>query len=93
MRSDGIDAAMRTFDYHRYLASREWAVRKRQVRDRARGECKRHVVAGSFGRRMVAVHHLTYEHVGLVRVNCHEQALMLPKASRSLSSDGSRRSI
>jgi hypothetical protein len=29
------------FDYHRYLAGREWAVLKRQVRQRSGGGCER----------------------------------------------------
>jgi hypothetical protein len=48
-----------TFDYPRYLASREWAQRKEAVRRRARGICER-----CDNGPMRSVHHLTYEHVG-----------------------------
>lgn len=44
--------------YQRYLASREWAVRREAVRRRAYGHCERCEVLP-----MVAVHHLTYEHI------------------------------
>jgi len=47
------------FDYQRYLASREWAVRKRAVRERAQGCCERCLLLP-----LAATHHLTYEHVG-----------------------------
>lgn len=46
-------------DYHRYLASREWALRRAAIRRRARGKCER-----CHYHKMDAVHHLTYERVG-----------------------------
>ena len=45
--------------YHAYLASREWGLKKRAVRERCAGRCERCRM-----RRMTAVHHLTYAHVG-----------------------------
>ena len=47
------------FEYQRYLASREWALLKRQVRARAREVCERCHKAP-----MTEVHHLTYERIG-----------------------------
>lgn len=46
-------------DYPRYLASREWAVRREAVRKRADGTCER-----CYTLPMKAVHHLTYENTG-----------------------------
>lgn len=47
-------------DYHRYLASREWAAKRGAVRRRSAGWCERH----PFGQApMKAVHHLTYQHL------------------------------
>lgn len=46
-------------DYQRYLASREWAVRREVVRARSGGRCERCI-----RRPMNAVHHLTYERIG-----------------------------
>lgn len=46
-------------DYHRYLASREWAVRREAVKKRAKGKCER---CGLLPLR--DVHHLTYAHIG-----------------------------
>ena len=63
------------FDYKRYLASREWAVRREAVRARCGGWCERcHLLP------LAATHHLTYEHIGNepledllgVCVPCHE---------------------
>jgi hypothetical protein len=46
-------------DYQRYLASREWALKKEAVRKRSRNSCER------CGRvPMQATHHLTYERIG-----------------------------
>jgi hypothetical protein len=45
-------------DYYAYIASREWGVRKRKIRDRNGGRCER------CGGPQEAVHHLTYEHLG-----------------------------
>lgn len=64
-----------SFDYKRYLASREWALLKRQVRERSAGRCERCRNAD-----MDEVHHLTYQHVGHERLYelqavcrpCHE---------------------
>lgn len=50
---------MNKAEYHRYLASREWAVLKEQVRARSEGFCERCAV-GPYQE----THHLTYEHVG-----------------------------
>jgi hypothetical protein len=50
-------------EYHRYLASREWAVLKTQVRARDGGTCER------CGRGAHAhTHHLTYERLGHERL-------------------------
>lgn len=47
------------FDYHRYLASREWALLREQVRERSGNTCEHCFVAPQ-----QAVHHLTYERKG-----------------------------
>ena len=47
------------FNFKRYLASREWALKKRQVRERSGGICER---CGF--RPMAEVHHVTYERLG-----------------------------
>lgn len=48
-----------SFDYKRYLASREWAERKEALRKRSGGVCERcHV------RPYESTHHLTYANVG-----------------------------
>lgn len=47
------------FDYKRYLASREWAVLKEQVRERSRGHCE-HCLVGSYE----DTHHVTYARIG-----------------------------
>src|SRR5262245_42226831 len=71
------------FDYHAYLASREWALKRRQIHARSSGLCERHLQAGWAPQDCPAgeaVHHLTYRHVGhepledLVHVcrPCHE---------------------
>lgn len=62
-------------DYQRYLASREWALKKEQVRKRSRDKCERCKRAP-----YEATHHLTYERVGNERLEdlqavcnaCHE---------------------
>lgn len=49
------------FNYQRYLASREWGLLKRQVRERSGGNCERgHLEAVA----ATAVHHTTYERIG-----------------------------
>jgi len=48
-----------SFDYHRYMASREWALKRQEVRKRSGGTCERCHRA-----KMQDVHHLTYERVG-----------------------------
>jgi len=58
-----------SLDYQAYLASREWAVRKRAVRERADGQCERcrflQPETGTvYFKPMYAVHHLTYAHIG-----------------------------
>jgi hypothetical protein len=61
-------------DYHRHLASREWALLKIQVRERSGGLCER------CGAKQQATHHLTYERLGHERLEdllgvcnpCHE---------------------
>jgi hypothetical protein len=45
--------------YQKYLASREWAILKRLVRERSDGKCERCLVGGHD-----ATHHLTYERIG-----------------------------
>jgi hypothetical protein len=50
---------MERSEYHKYLASREWALLKRQVRERSKGKCER-CHDGQFEE----CHHLTYEHIG-----------------------------
>lgn len=44
-------------EYHRYLASREWALKREAVRRRSGNHCERCLVGPQD-----AVHHLTYEH-------------------------------
>lgn len=46
-------------EYHRYLASREWAILKEEVRNRSGGRCERCL---EFPYR--DIHHLTYERIG-----------------------------
>ena len=46
-------------EYHQYLASREWAIKREAVKRRAEGLCER-----CWALPMTAVHHKTYEHVG-----------------------------
>lgn len=53
-----------SFDYHRYLASREWAALKKAVRERAAGLCER---CGLLP--IGSVHHLTYERLGREELN------------------------
>jgi hypothetical protein len=52
-------ARPREFDYKRYLASREWAILREAVRDRANWTCERCLQLP-----IAATHHLTYERVG-----------------------------
>ncbi len=65
-------------DYHRYMASREWALKKEEVKERARGFCERCRSAP-----VQNVQHLTYARLGHEVVNtdllglcrpCHEFA-------------------
>lgn len=64
-----------TSEYYEYLASREWALLREQVRQRSGGWCER-----CYSRRMQACHHLTYERVGREKLEdlqaicnpCHE---------------------
>lgn len=46
------------FDYQRYLASREWALLREQVRERSGNKCER------CGGPYQSTHHLTYERIG-----------------------------
>lgn len=46
-------------DYHRYLASREWALKREAVRERSGNRCERCWTAPQ-----EAVHHLSYQHLG-----------------------------
>ena len=46
-------------DYHRYMASREWALKRQEVRARSGGKCDRCKI-----RDMASVHHTTYERLG-----------------------------
>lgn len=63
------------FDYQRYLASREWAVLKEQVKERNEGWCE-HCHAA----KHQDTHHLTYERIGNEQLDdlmglcrpCHE---------------------
>lgn len=48
-----------TFDYQRYLASREWSLLRERVRDRSSNHCEHCFLAPQ-----QAVHHLTYERIG-----------------------------
>lgn len=50
---------MNKAEYHRYLASREWAVLKRKVRERSGGVCERCRLAPH-----EETHHVTYERLG-----------------------------
>ncbi len=50
---------MKKAEYHRYLASREWALLKQQLRLRSAGKCER-CVAGAYEQ----THHVTYERLG-----------------------------
>ena len=44
--------------YGKYLASREWALKKEEVKKRSRGRCER-----CCRNQSVAVHHLSYQHI------------------------------
>ncbi len=63
------------FDYQTYLASREWALLKEQVRERCDGWCE-HCSAGPYQ----DTHHVTYERIGHEKIDdlmavcrpCHE---------------------
>jgi hypothetical protein len=46
-------------DYHQYLASREWALKKEAVRERPGGICER-----CHSAPIQSTHHLTYERLG-----------------------------
>jgi hypothetical protein len=50
-------------DYRQYLASREWGVLRRQVKERAKGLCER-----CHTRPMKDTHHLTYQRLGSERL-------------------------
>lgn len=50
---------MNRSEYEAYLTSRDWALKKEDVRRRANNRCERCLTA-----RMDAVHHLTYERLG-----------------------------
>lgn len=59
-------------EYHRYLASREWALLKEAVRARSQGRCEHCGLAD-----YEETHHLTYERIGNERIRdllgvCHE---------------------
>ncbi|MBN2243859.1 MAG: hypothetical protein JW793_14330 [Acidobacteria bacterium] len=45
--------------YQKYLASREWALLKEQVKQRSQGRCERCLVC-----EYDSIHHLTYERIG-----------------------------
>ncbi len=46
-------------EYHKYLASREWALLKEQVKDRAKNKCER-----CKNGACEVTHHITYERIG-----------------------------
>jgi 5-methylcytosine-specific restriction endonuclease McrA len=50
---------MEKSEYHKYLASREWALLKEQVKQRSKGKCERCKASPHD-----ATHHLTYERIG-----------------------------
>jgi hypothetical protein len=50
---------MKRSEYHKYLASREWALKKNAVRRRSGGICERCKTSPHH-----ATHHLTYERIG-----------------------------
>ena len=54
---------MKKSEYHRYLASREWALLKNRVKERSKGKCERCLVGNH-----AATHHLTYERIGHERL-------------------------
>ena len=66
---------VKDFDYQRYLAGREWALLREQVRERSGDHCE-----NCFMEPQQAVHHLTYKRIGhenledLMAVcnDCHE---------------------
>lgn len=70
---------MSAVDFHRYLASREWAVLREQVRERAANLCERGRLLGHLA-PLQNVHHQTYERLGHERLEdllgvcrpCHE---------------------
>lgn len=53
------DQRPKGFDYQRYLASREWALLKRAIRERSEGRCERCLI-GSYEQ----THHMTYARIG-----------------------------
>lgn len=67
------------FNYHEYLASREWALRREAVRQRSENRCERVVNGYRCYGPQDSVHHKTYESIGnepledLMAVcdNCH----------------------
>lgn len=63
---------MNPSEYQRYLASREWALKRETVKKRCKGKCER----CHFG-KYSQTHHLTYEHVGDERLE-ELQALCEP---------------
>jgi hypothetical protein len=62
-------------DYHKYLASREWALLKEKVKERSKGRCER-----CANMDYSHTHHLTYERLGREKLEdlqgvcapCHE---------------------
>ncbi len=66
---------MNKSEYQTYLASREWALKREAVRQRAGNKCERCIVGPCD-----QVHHLTYERIGAEKledlqalcVGCHE---------------------
>lgn len=54
---------MNKADYQRYLAGREWAVLREQIRERSGGACERCTTG-----RHEQTHHVTYERLGTERL-------------------------
>lgn len=62
-------------DYHEYLASREWQVKRKQIIERGKGICERCHMG-----QIKQIHHLTYKNLGHEPLNelqglcapCHE---------------------
>lgn len=57
--SEKRDSEMPEFDYKKYLASREWAIKKEAIAKRCSGFCERCAV-GSYE----STHHVTYKNIG-----------------------------